>query len=144
MQAHQRHLTYATFTPEEMCISTDFSAQYEHKAAFTRTCEHPGRSNMDVFVVTPRESQPEPKRSRTSLQHLRSLLEQVPSKHAQKYKDWVTCGIVIHSESSGSDEGLQLWTEWSQRGSYAKSAEVDCRRKWASLQPRPKYRSARR
>ena len=40
-----------------MCISTDFSAQYEHKAFCTRTCEHPPRSNMDVFIVThsPRE-----------------------------------------------------------------------------------------
>jgi hypothetical protein len=28
---HDRHLTYATFSPTEMCISTDFSAQYEHK-----------------------------------------------------------------------------------------------------------------
>ena len=35
-----------------MCISTDFSAQYEHKAFATRTCEHPARSNMDVFIVT--------------------------------------------------------------------------------------------
>ena len=35
-----------------MCISTDFSAQYEHKAAWTRTCEHAPRSNMAVFVVT--------------------------------------------------------------------------------------------
>ena len=44
--------SYATFTEHEMCISTDFSAQYVHKASDTRTCEHPGRSNMDVFVVT--------------------------------------------------------------------------------------------
>ena len=50
--AHQRHLTYATFLATEMCISTDFSAQYEHKAFCTRTCEHPARSNMDVFIVT--------------------------------------------------------------------------------------------
>ena len=35
-----------------MCISTDFSAQYEHKAAWTCTCEHAPRSNMAVFVVT--------------------------------------------------------------------------------------------
>ena len=49
---HMRHLTYATFRPGEMCISTDFSAQYDHKAFCTRTCEHPTRSNMDVFVVT--------------------------------------------------------------------------------------------
>jgi hypothetical protein len=50
--AHQRHLTYATFGKHEMCISTDFSAQYDHKAFCTRTCEHPSRSNMDVFIVT--------------------------------------------------------------------------------------------
>ena len=50
--AHQRHLTYATFGEHEMCISTDFSAQYDHKAFCTRTCEHPTRSNMDVFIVT--------------------------------------------------------------------------------------------
>ena len=49
---HARHLTYATFLGTEMCISTDFSAQYDHKAFCTRTCEHPSRSNMDVFVVT--------------------------------------------------------------------------------------------
>ena len=49
---HARHLTYATFSAHEMCISTDFSAQYDHKAFCTRTCEHPPRSNMDVFIVT--------------------------------------------------------------------------------------------
>lgn len=49
---HMRHMTYATFSHGEMCISTDFSAQYDHKAFCTRTCEHPRRSNMDVFVVT--------------------------------------------------------------------------------------------
>lgn len=49
---HQRHLTYATFGKREICISTDFSAQYDHKAFSTRTCEHPARSNMDVFIVT--------------------------------------------------------------------------------------------
>ena len=54
---HQRHMTYATFRDDEMCISTDFSAQSDHKAFCTRTCEHPARSNMDVFIVThsPRE-----------------------------------------------------------------------------------------
>lgn len=47
-----RNLCYATLAPTEIAISTDFSAQYDHKAAWTNTCEHPPRSNMDVFVVT--------------------------------------------------------------------------------------------
>ena len=52
MSLHLHHRRYATFLDTEMCISTDFSAQYEHKAFCTRTCEHPARSNMDVFIVT--------------------------------------------------------------------------------------------
>ena len=51
-QAHQRHLIYATFGADEMCISTDFSAQFDHKCAWTLTCEHPPRSNQAVYVVT--------------------------------------------------------------------------------------------
>ena len=46
---HARHLTYATFGETEMCISTDFSAQYEHKAHSTRTCEHPGAQRTWTF-----------------------------------------------------------------------------------------------
>ena len=49
---HQRQLVYGTLLETELAISTDFSAQYDHKAAWTNTCEHPPRSNMDVFVVT--------------------------------------------------------------------------------------------
>ena len=49
---HQRRLTYATFGTDEACISTDFSAVYDHKAFATRCCEQPHHSNMDVFVVT--------------------------------------------------------------------------------------------
>jgi hypothetical protein len=51
-QTHHRHLTYATFGDDEMCISTDFSAQFDHKCAWTLTCEHPPRSNQAVYVVT--------------------------------------------------------------------------------------------
>ena len=49
---HIRNYVYATFPSTEITISTDFAAQHEHKSAYTRTCEHPPRSNMAVFVVT--------------------------------------------------------------------------------------------
>lgn len=49
---HQRRLTYATFGYDEACISTDFSAVYDHKAWATKCCEQPHYSNMAVFVVT--------------------------------------------------------------------------------------------
>jgi len=51
-QTHQRHLVYSTFTTNEIVISTDFSAQFDHKCAWTLTCEHPPRSNQAVYVVT--------------------------------------------------------------------------------------------
>jgi len=50
--SHTRHLVYSILTLFQLAICTDFSAAYEHKAAWTSTCEHPPRSNMDVFVVT--------------------------------------------------------------------------------------------
>ena len=49
---HIRNHVYATSPSTEINISTDFAAQHEHKSAYTRTCEHPPRSNMAVFVVT--------------------------------------------------------------------------------------------
>lgn len=51
-QMHQRHLVYSTFTDNEIVVSTDFSAQFDHKCAWTLTCEHPPRSNQAVYVVT--------------------------------------------------------------------------------------------
>ena len=47
-----RHLIYATGAEDELFISTDFSAQFDHKCAWTLTCEHPPRSNQAVYVVT--------------------------------------------------------------------------------------------
>ena len=47
-----RHLLYATGEADELFISTDFSAQFDHKCAWTLTCEHPPRSNQAVYVVT--------------------------------------------------------------------------------------------
>jgi hypothetical protein len=41
-----RHLIYATFPEEDITVSTDFSAAYDHKPAWTLTCEHPPRSNQ--------------------------------------------------------------------------------------------------
>ena len=49
---HQRRLTYNTFGFDEVCISTDVSAVYDHKAWATKCYEQPHHSNMDVFVVT--------------------------------------------------------------------------------------------
>lgn len=49
---HQRRLTYAKCGFHEACISTDFSAVYDHKAFATKCCEQPHHSNLDVFVVT--------------------------------------------------------------------------------------------
>ena len=41
--SHARALIYGSCAATELIISTDFSAQYDHKAAWTNTCEHPPR-----------------------------------------------------------------------------------------------------
>ena len=50
--SHMRNMAYSVLTLHQIAISTDFAAQFDHKAAWTSTCEHPPRSSMDVFVVT--------------------------------------------------------------------------------------------
>ena len=51
---HARDMLYATETEHEIILSTDFSAQYDHKAAWTNTCEHPPRCS----ALTPPRHQP--------------------------------------------------------------------------------------
>jgi hypothetical protein len=74
-----------------MCISTDFLAQYEHKAAFTRTFEHPPRSNMDVFAVThsPRVNESGERRVTTDIWRIFSVAKGSALFHNQGLDDIV-------------------------------------------------------
>lgn len=48
------------------------------------------------------------------------------------YDDWIRVGMAIHQESEGSDEGCDLFDEWSSMGKlYVGSEEIDM--KWKSF-----------
>jgi hypothetical protein len=47
------------------------------------------------------------------------------------YHDWVSIGMAIDAGSGGSDEGVQLWAEWSAESE--KYVEGEPEGKWASF-----------
>lgn len=47
------------------------------------------------------------------------------------YGDWLTVGMALHSESSGSSAGLSTWNDWA--ASSPSWAEGECARKWKSF-----------
>jgi Primase C terminal 2 (PriCT-2)/RepB DNA-primase from phage plasmid len=51
----------------------------------------------------------------------------------QSSKPWATVGMIIHHETSGGDDGLALWIEWSRRSKDFDEAE--CRKRWRGFEP---------
>ena len=47
------------------------------------------------------------------------------------YPDWINVGMALHHQYRGSDEGLELFEQWSSLGS--KHITGECRRKWSSF-----------
>ena len=63
------------------------------------------------------------------LDEVRDMLSYItPNLH---HDDWVKVGMIIHSATDGSMEGLQTWDTWSQPGTTYK--EGLCSRKWHSF-----------
>lgn len=64
-----------------------------------------------------------------SFEELRELVEALdPDDH---HDEWIKVGMAIHHETDGSDEGLELWDEWSSQGS--KYREGECARRWGTF-----------
>ena len=45
---------------------------------------------------------------------IKKMLEAIPNEETN-YDLWIKIGMVLHTESGGSEEGLALWEEWSSR-----------------------------
>tara|TARA_R100001143_G_C3360997_1_gene135675 strand:- start:8652 stop:10568 length:1917 start_codon:yes stop_codon:yes gene_type:complete len=69
-----------------------------------------------------------------SLDELRMLLSQQDPDMGRD--DWVRVGMAIHHETDGSDAGLALWDEWSQRSDKYVSYQ-DCATCWRSFHDTP-------
>jgi len=59
------------------------------------------------------------------------------SERCEYYEDWIKVGMALHHQFSGSDEGFNLWDDWSQNSTKYRTDEM--RAKWRSL--KPDYRS---
>lgn len=66
----------------------------------------------------------------TTLLELASLLVQIPPDVG--YDEWRTALMAVHTETGGSEEGLELVIEWSSGGAKFKG-EQDLRQKWRSF-----------
>lgn len=49
-----------------------------------------------------------------SLEQIKQCLEYIDPNCS--YKEWLDVGMAIHCETGGSDEGLDIWDEWSSGG----------------------------
>jgi len=68
---------------------------------------------------------------KTDLSTLRSLLYMISPSRADDYTDWRRIGWILHYETNGSDEGLELWKEFSE--SSDKYDEANCDFDWARI-----------
>lgn len=61
---------------------------------------------------------------------LRDLLKELNPDAS--YEDWLKVGMAIHHETSGSEDGLLVWDEWSAKGSKYENTS-DLRSHWRSF-----------
>lgn len=61
-------------------------------------------------------------------ERIRAALKFIP---ADDRNDWLQVGQALHHETSGSDDGLEVWTEWSRTSE--KFVAKDQRRVWESF-----------
>ena len=72
---------------------------------------------------------------------LRSYLMAIPNTGIDEadYDIWVSIGMALHHHYDGTDDGLELWREWSQQASKHDDATLE--RKWPSLKAGPDRRA---
>ena len=71
-----------------------------------------------------------------SLDEIKTALEATEDR-CDDYDDWIKVGMALYHQFKGSDEGFELWGNWSQNSTKYRSGGM--RSKWRSL--KPDYRS---
>ena len=62
------------------------------------------------------------------------FVEPLKQINSDDYGVWITVGMALHTESSGSEAGLDLWDAWSSRS--PKYQPGDCERRWRGFSSR--------
>jgi len=80
-----------------------------------------------------RERKPKNPNVNETLKLIQKLLPLVSESRAEDHGDWLKVGWIIHSETDGCDEGLDLWLEFSARCDE-KYDEEACRDLWDKME----------
>jgi hypothetical protein len=116
----------------------EYKRERGYVTELTKLAIDPNASPVDIAVfaaLTPRDPPPAPrepsvKRERQprepgddaplglSFNDLASMMEAIPNDDpdiAPDYDGWVKCGAALHHETGGSDEGFDIFDDWSSR-----------------------------
>ena len=80
-----------------------------------------------------RERKPKNPNVNETLKLIQKLLPLLSESRAEDHDDWLKVGWIIHSETNGCDEGLELWLEFSSRCDE-KYDEEACRDLWDKME----------
>lgn len=70
-----------------------------------------------------------------TLDEIKELLDALPADEwCEDREKWLTVGMAVHHETRASDEGFDLWSDWSAQS--AKFDPDDSRRVWKSFRPK--------
>lgn len=62
------------------------------------------------------------------LEEIKLYLSKLPVADLESYDTWFKAGVAVHHQTSGSEEGLEIWIDWSRGSSWFD--ERECRSKW--------------
>lgn len=70
-----------------------------------------------------------------TLKKVKKLVEIISYTRAENYNDWLQIGFALYNISEGSEEGLSIWLEFSER-CPEKYDEAKCISIWEKMEPR--------
>ncbi len=74
-----------------------------------------------------------------SIEALKLLTHAVRKSASENYIDWIQVGMALHHETGGSQDGLNLWDEWSQGATNYKGRH-DLAHRWKGFGKGPRAR----
>lgn len=69
-----------------------------------------------------------------TIEQAKEILHRLPNDDVagtQSYDAWLWAGMALYHQTAGSDEGLEIWKEWSAQSS--KHVAAECDKKWPSF-----------
>jgi P4 family phage/plasmid primase-like protien len=86
--------------------------------------------------IDPLQDEREDDQVERDIQTARQIIRFLKAERADAYMDWMTVGWALFNISRGSDEGMDLWIDFSRQSS--KFNEAKCMYEWSHMQDRKK------